>query len=54
MLNFGAIDAAGAVDGALAVHLMQRIAMQPRTARHLQDMLQKLIAELEAASRVTR
>jgi hypothetical protein len=50
-LNFGAAHPGGGPGDDLAVQLLRRIALRPLTASHLQQMLQKLIAEVEAATR---
>jgi len=51
VLNFGRTVPR---DGALGVALLQRIGLRPLTARHLHDMLGKLIAEADARANQPR
>jgi hypothetical protein len=48
ILNFGAKTGRDYRGGEVAVELLQRIAVNPLTAKHLLGMLQKLIADDDA------
>ena len=49
ILSFGAARSSGSPGNELAVQLIQRIALRPITAKHLLDMLSKLLADAEAS-----
>jgi len=51
VLNFGRVVTR---DGAQGMDLLQRIGLRPLTARHLHDMLSKLIAEADARANQPR
>ena len=48
VVSFGATQDAGKSGGELTVELMQQISLRPLTAKHLLDMLNKLVAEADA------
>lgn len=48
VLNFGVKRGADQVGGDVAVELLRQIGLRPNTAKHLHDMLARLLAEEDA------
>jgi hypothetical protein len=48
VLNFGARHGADRLGGDVGVSLLQQVELRPLTARHLHDMLARLLAEEDA------
>jgi len=53
LLHFGVRDGIDRPGQQQGVKLLRRLAMRPMTAKHLHDMLSRLIAEAAAAGKVS-